>query len=284
MSVAAKEELDWTDNIWGVIKDAVKDESQRVKISQKVIPVIPMEGAVNVPTDNIVVINNVLTVPQGTSDTFIETIYPFNLDFPPQVSTLMTAARWAANSLAIAQDQIVFRGLGAFQAGEVRINLRNQWNGLLNVDPDAGQPVVVAPIPAIAGQQQGPARYGRNTLIGVVHAIADLQQRGHFGPYALILPSVVYADTFVPEDNTSILYADRIKPLVEKGFFGTGALQPAEGILISLGGDTMDLPVSVDTSLEVLPKNADGQNVFRVVNKFTVRIKDERAVRRLQFD
>lgn len=91
--------------------------------------------------------------------------------------------------------------------------------------------------------------------------------------------------------NTLILTADRIKPLMDVGFFGTGTLlsnpggpEPLyTGVLVSLGGNTMDLVVGLDATTAFMQQDTDGAYRFRVLGRFALRLKDLRAVVRLEF-
>jgi hypothetical protein len=78
--------------------------------------------------------------------------------------------------------------------------------------------------------------------------------------------------------------ADRIKPLVTAGFYGTGTLPEKRGILFSLGGNTMDLAVGVDATPESMFSDNTGMFRFRVFERFAPRLKNKLAVRRLEFD
>src|SRR5208283_6042328 len=82
-----------------------------------------------------------------------------------------------------------------------------------------------------------PGVYGQNTFNAVVTGISELNQNLQPGPFALILEFSVFADTFAAYAPTFIITADRITPLVTGGFFGTTALPPRTGLLVSLGGE-----------------------------------------------
>ena len=58
--------------------------------------------------------------------------------------------------------------------------------------------------------------------------------------------------------TTLIMPADRIKPLVTAGFYGTGTVPPLTGLLVSLGGNTMDLVVGMDVTTSFLQEDPDG--------------------------
>src|SRR5690348_13274934 len=66
--------------------------------------------------------------------------------------------------------------------------------------------------------------YAEHTFAAVAEGYSVLQGNGQYGPYALVLQTTPYADTYAPLPDTLILTADRIKPLMTAGFFGTGTL------------------------------------------------------------
>ena len=71
---------------------------------------------------------------------------------------------------------------------------------------------------------------------------------------------------------------------MERGFFGTSALPDTLGILLSLGGGTMDLPVADDATPEFLSVNNQGGYNFRLFERFNFRLKIADAVRLLRFN
>jgi uncharacterized linocin/CFP29 family protein len=222
----------------------------------------------------------------------------------------------AANVLALAEDLIIFQGQNAIAAATpftsklVQTLGGNQPadTGLLNFPiggraPGAG-PLTVPPVPAINTipvAQLAPAVpgviYGPNTFEAVSSAYAQLQAAGQYGPYALVLETIPYADTFAPLPATLTLTADRIKPLVTAGFFGTGTLPPNPppapppplappyfGVLVSLGGNTMDLVVGIEPVTAFLQEDTTGNFRFRVLQRFALRVKDTTAIAILQFN
>ncbi len=152
-------------------------------------------------------------------------------------------------------------------------------------------------------------RWGENTFAAVSKAYANLQSgvelaQAHYGPYALVLNFEPYVDTYAPLPTTLIMPADRIARLVtgmghstgissENGmnsqgggthFYGTGTLPLNRGILVSLGGNTMDLVVAINAKTEYLTQDTEGNYIFRVYKRFALRLKDPSAVIRLEFD
>ena len=145
---ATTDSLGWTPTIWNTITQAVKNESQRIKIAQKIVPTIPLTGASNVTDDVINQDDNILTIPEGISTTFIETSVQFTLtktqvQQKQQISTAITLARRATNLISIAQDMIIFQGIDALQGrlgGLVTIARRNNWPGLLATESSSTRP------------------------------------------------------------------------------------------------------------------------------------------------
>jgi uncharacterized linocin/CFP29 family protein len=135
----------------------------------------------------------------------------------------------------------------------------------------------VAPVP------DSPNKYGEQTFEAVAKAYSLLQNQGHSGPYALVLRSELYADTYAPLPETFVMPADRIKPLVPLGFYGAGTLPASTGVMVSVGGNTMDLVSGVEPVTECLGVDDNGLYRFRVFERFAVRLKDKTAIVRLEF-
>jgi hypothetical protein len=55
------------------------------------------------------------------------------------------------------------------------------------------------------------------------------------------------------------------------------------GVLVSLGGNTMDLVVGLDATTAFMQQDPNGNYRFRVVQRFALRLKDTTGVIRLEF-
>ncbi|MDJ0719699.1 MAG: encapsulin [Prochloraceae cyanobacterium] len=338
-----RKELPWDDEIWNRIDRAVHDECKRTKIACKFLPLHgPVEsGKLTVPSDTIEVDeNNRLQVPEARTDYLLELVVEFVLTLQQvereeELGTAVTLATRAANLLSQAFDVVIFQGVNSITPGEnqhplfrdrkviARSGPANQ--GLLNAPrsestgEDNLQQIIHVPALETPGPQQ---RWGENTFGAVSEAYARLQggeglAQAHYGPYALVLNFVPYADTYAPLPTTLIMPADRIARLVTNGFYGmksrkdmsyekemqsmgnnssthsyggcthfygTGTLPPLKGVLVSLGGNTMDLVVGMDDQAEYVTQDAQGNFCFRVYERFALRLKDKTAVMRLEFD
>lgn len=329
-----RDQVHWGKEIWDRIDKAVHDEMLRARVGQRFLPLRPViPRSTSVPTDSITLAAT-LSVDEGLTTRLNEYWVEFSLT-PQQVdhetgdimelghSTAVTLATRAANRLALAEDLVIFQGQNAvnthnsFTTNKVLSRGSPADTGLLNFPLRAkappGQPLppppalnVPQPSPPVQTYQvvlagRGPGVYGEKTFEAVAGAISKLQdspEGPQYGPYALVLQTVPYADTYAPIAQTLIMTADRIKPLMMGGFYGTGALpvnvpcaggrfnQDASytGVVVSLGGNTMDLVVGLDAITAFMQQDTNGNYRFRVVERFALRLKDSSAVVRLEFE
>jgi uncharacterized linocin/CFP29 family protein len=274
-----RERLDWGPDIWKSIDDAVHDEFQRTSVAAKFIPLHgPLSDALTVPAD---VINpDTMTVDEVAVTPIVELGVEFGLTRQQvmneaQLATAITLATRAANRLSQGEDIALFQGdqgLGNPLFQRVRRRGGSPGPGLFYA---SDQIVPIAPI--------SPGIYGERTFQAVAQAYSLLQTQGQYGPYALALRSEVYADTYAPLPETLAMPADRIRPLVPLGFYGTGTLPPSTGVLVSVGGNSVDLVAGVDPVTEFKQVDNDGIYRFQVFERFALRVKDRTAIVRFQF-
>jgi len=234
----------------------------------------------------------------------------------------VSLATRAANYLAQAQDLVIFQGVNAYGTPFFNkfVNYPpNQFptdTGLLSYPissespahspstsvpltrTDPNQVLQVQPVSVTSPvMNEGPGViYGTNTFAAVALGCSVLQQNGHYGRYALVLHTIPYADLYAPLIGL-VITADRIKPLVEAGLYGTGTLPtnvPASatqtrtgatrtGVLVALDGDTMDLVVGLQASATFMQQDSNDNWRFQILERFALRLKDSTAVIRLEF-
>jgi uncharacterized linocin/CFP29 family protein len=276
-----RERLGWSEPVWQHVDQAVHDEAVRAEIASKFIPLRgPFPDALTVPAD--VIDTEAMAIEEGLVKPLIELWVDFALT-PQQVAgeerlaTAMTLATRASNLLSRAEDVLIFQGDGALTSEfftRVRYRSGPVGPGLLN---SATQAIEVDPL------EGATKKYGEKTFEAVARAYSLLQRVGHNGPYALVLHSEVYADTYAPLASTLVMPADRIRPLVTQGFYGTGTLPESTGLLVSLGGNTMDVVVGIDPTTAFQQMDDSGIYRFRVFERFALRIKDPSSIVRLHF-
>jgi uncharacterized linocin/CFP29 family protein len=231
-----------------------------------------------VPAD--VIDPQTMTVDEGATRPLIELSVSFGLREDqvgdPELSSASTLVTRAANFLAQAEDVLVFQGATGTSAPIFKsvTCLGEVGRGLLALD-DAVIEVNVPPADS--------GGVGEAIFRAVVDGCAALQSQGHSGPFALALSSGVYAEAFSPLPGSLVLPADRITPLVTQGFVGSGALPAGTGVLLSVGGDTLDIAVGSDPVTAFTQMDPVGLFRFRVFERFALRIKDQSAILALRF-
>ena len=276
-----REQVAWGADVWAALDAAVHDEFHRSAVALKFIPFFgPVDNAMTVPAD--VVDLDTMTIDESAVVALVELGVEFGLTrqqtaAEAQNQTGVALATRAANLLAQAEDRVIFLGDAAFKDPLFKRVQRRSGDagpGLLRA---AEQVVSVSPV------ADDPKRYMDNTFNAVVEGCSLLQQQGQNGPYALALRSEDYADTLASPPSSLVMPADRIRPLVPLGMFGTGMLPPSSGVLVSVGGNTMDLVVGMEPTTEFVQVSTEGLYRFRVFERFALRVKDQSAIVRLDF-
>lgn len=279
--------LDWSTSTWNSVDQAVHDEVVRVEIARKFMPVyMTTSDAKTVPADTVDTEDpRTLTVDEGAQITIFEISVGFALtqqqvSTEGEISTATTLATRAANILGGAKDTLIFQGgralttIDLFKSGRVSHRNGSFGKGLLDLADETIEVQFTDP------EQQS---YGENTFAQVAKGYADLQAKGHYGPYAIVFHTIPFADAYKPLKNTLITPADAIKGLVTEWFDGSGTLDPFTGLLISLGGNTVDLAIGQDAITANMQVDTSGLSQFRVYTRFALRPKEPRAFIKFHF-
>lgn len=278
----ARDGTRWTPDLWRRIDQAVHSEALESKVAARFLPRVDSPGATTVPAD--VISASTMTVDEGAVTALVEIWVEFALT-AQQISgeedlrTAVNLATRATNLLSQGEDILIFQGQSGisntlFTNGTLQIRSGPAWAGLLSATTQ------VVPVPSIV---PGKHKYSENTVGAVAEAYSLLQSTGHYGAYALVLQTEEYADTYSPLPSTLITPADRIKPLVTSGFYGTGTLPPFRGVMVSLGGNTVDLVMGMEPTTTFVQIDAQGLYRFRVTERFALRVKDSTAIVRFEF-
>lgn len=272
-----REAVAWGPELWARLDQAVHAEVDRTGVAGKVLPLRgPLPDAMTVPAD--VIDRETMTVRDDAVLPLVELSVEFSLteqqvDREAELATGVTLATRAANLIAQAEDLVVFQGASA---GDAAIFETVRQRGA------AGKGLVAAASSTVDVAAAN-GHVGERIVDALTRAYAELQARGQYGPYALVLRTEQYADAFEPLANTLVMPADRLRPLVEQGFFGTGTMPEATGLVMSVGGGTIDLMIGIDPTVSFLHVDGGGLYRFRVFERFALRLKDEQALVRLQF-
>jgi uncharacterized linocin/CFP29 family protein len=277
-------EVNWDTAIWKDINDAVVQEMHKVRIAQKVFPTVVMD---NDPTEipNEVINFDNLSIQEGSTKPFAELFLEFSLTSAQvakeaQLHTCKTLARMAAKQIALAEDNFIFNGKAAnavFPGNVTADPLASTFQGLLDF---AGSTLNVGLVP----NRKPDLLYGENTFAEVAEGIANLTDNAQAPNYALFLFTKIFADTYVPPSDASLVTtAERIKPLVDGGYYSSGSLPKLNGLLVALGGEPTTIYVGREASAEYLRKEGS-KYIFRVVERVQFVARDPRAYIKLAFD
>jgi uncharacterized linocin/CFP29 family protein len=215
------------------------------------------------------------------------------------LSSALLAFRRAANALAQVEDDLVFNGYGDDAAGKPRKDLRDKLTQLAAfpalIDPEvvANKPgdrpgLIYADKPApdtaddiIASngrRQKSQLSMGEHIVQEVACAIGDLERDSHPGPFACVLGTNAFVAVYTPT-NSMVLPADRITPILNGPLLRSGRMVRDHGIVVSLGGNDIDIVVASPPKAQFLQVTDDAKYLFRVYERFVWRIKDRHAVR-----
>jgi len=106
----------------------------------------------------------------------------------------------------------------------------------------------------------------------IVAATRELNERGHYGPYAVVLSPRLYSMLHRIYEKTGVLEIETIRQLASDGVLQSNRLRGDSGVVISTGRENMDLAVAMDMVTAYL--GASNMNhPFRVLESLILRIK-----------
>jgi len=298
-------ELNWPNSMWMDINNGVVTEVNKVRVAQKVFSTSAFENHPPNVTNEIINFTD-LSIKEGETKPFVDLYVEFTLTSTQvQQETdekiCHKLATMAAKVVALAEDAYFFQKSdreprdpdppwsGIRFPGNVKIdNWRTDRDlGLLaeanppDADDDDTDKVSE---PIIVPRANDLAIWGENTFKAVTDGITKLVAKGQAPNYALFLPTKVYADTYVPPSPASLVTtADRIKPLVEGGFYSSGVLPENEGLLVALGGEPTILYVGQEASTDCVHKEGVKYH-FQVIERVQYVVRDPRSLVLLKFE
>jgi uncharacterized linocin/CFP29 family protein len=215
----------------------------------------------------------------------------------PEMSSVLTLFRRAANVVARLEDAVVFRGLapdptnpGGFVPPAGLTGLPAIWQitgaldatGIWRLLPLPAPPLLPPPGRSIVIPAMPELRRSERLVAAISDAIGRLEGNGHFGPFAVVLGQQLFLVAQTPDPGSLVLPQDRILP-----FLGGGPLLRSStldafggftGVVIALGGAPIELVVATDMCLQFLQVTAQPAFLFRVSEKIALRIKEPDAI------
>lgn len=190
------------------------------------------------------------------------------------LSSALLAFRRAANTLAQVEDELVFNGFDEKAARTATTSIVVSHPATLEGLAEVGR-VSKTKLRAKGGD------VGEKLVTAVVDAIAALEDASHSGPFACVLGSTLFKEAHTPRDKSMVLPADRITPLLNGPLLRSGKMEKDSGIVVSLAASAIDIVVATPPRAQFLQLTLDAKYLFRVYEKFMLRIKDSTAVQPL---
>ena len=280
MTNAANRNGFWTAPVWQAIDDGVSKAVSAIRVVQTIIPGTLLTGVTSVPAD---VFNpERMSIAEGQTKPYLELAVEFpltngqvNADATGAAATAL--AKFAAKSLALAEDLVILRGRNATLPPTVTIESGEDslGEGLLGLT--AGRVVNVQP-----PDPDAPTNSGGSILSAISHGIALLTAGQQAPPYALIEDTNAFAATWGSVINGAPTYSV-LHQLLTGGVSGSAAMPANTGLLISLGGDPTTIYVDTDPTTEPTHQDGSGKYFFRTYERIQVVARDPRAFVRLDF-
>ena len=111
-------------------------------------------------------------------------------------------------------------------------------------------------------------------MSAVVNAIHRLEDSFHPNPFACVLGNTLFDRVHDPS-RSLVLPADRITPMLKGGpLLRSGKMEDDVGIVVSLAGNAVDIVVATPPTVQFLQRKEDARFLFRVYERFALRIRD----------
>ena len=279
-------ELNWSDAQWQKVNDTVTEAFQRASVASAFLPMYgPLSGSAEIVRNELVVRNKSTKPPTVSLDANHDGVnlklvnVTVNVQLSSEqvaeetLSNALLAFRRAANILAQEEDRIVFDGFDRQRPKDERIYIANEGtlepqNGL--ADPSARQ--------NFKDLDTRPDTTGQAIVLAVVNAIGELEGRLHPAPFASVMGNKLFDEAHNPDKSSLVLPADRITPFLKGGpLLRSAKMEPGTGIVVSLAGNAVDIVVGTPPTVQFLQRTTEAKFVFRVYERFVLRIRDKDA-------
>ena len=307
-----------TDNQWNRIRRIVHDEALRARAAASFLPLYgPLPGdATTVPADSLsypanatgavpnqrIEVNDFDTIRLAT--VAVNVFVRNHMLADPELAAATIMFTRAANIIARVEDAIIFRGRhtpasppgsppsppgspppvpvipGVATRPQVFTVTGSDYPGLVDRAPTANNVTIQPPSGTTIPPSliPPPDWLGPAVFTAVVDAINNLERDAYYKPYACVLSDVLFRAIYTPIANSMVLPADSIPPILNGPLLRSSTLEPGTGLVISLQGNPVEIVVANDISVRYLQATEAGEHVFRVSQRFVLRVKDDRAI------
>jgi uncharacterized linocin/CFP29 family protein len=287
-----------TDDQWTKIRQIVHDEALRARVAASFLPLYgPLPGsATTVPADllsqpdpgaqGILAVDDYDTI--RLASVAVNVFLKNHMLADPELGAAAIMLKRAANLVARVEDAIIFRGKYAGAAVPIpgastlppvfTVTGADTYKGLVDL---AGNVITIQP-PSGATMPSSPDPppdwLGPAVFTAVVGAITALENAAYYRPFACVLSDDLFRAIYTPIANSMVLPADSIPPLLNGPLLRSSTLDHGTGLVISLQGNPVEIVVASDIHVRYLQATLGGEHVFRVSQRFVLRVKDPTAI------
>lgn len=283
-----------SDEQWSQIRQAVHDEALRARTAAsflplfgplpadtQAVPVNVLETQLNEPGTQMQLAVNDFDMMRLSTVSVNVLVKNAQLADPELTSALMMFRR-AAEIVSRMEDAIIFNGqdgvgqppkkkLGADRIPPVyKISGGGNYAGLIKTGESNGFKTKPG--------SSDPDTLGPEVFKAIVKAISNIEGAGYGGPFACVMGDNLFTAITTPMANSMVLPRDSILPFLDGPLIRSSAVPQNTAVVIGLLGNPVELVVPSDISVSFLQTTPDGENVFRVQQKFVLRVKEEMAV------
>ncbi|NRB18579.1 MAG: encapsulin [Rhodobacteraceae bacterium] len=286
--------LSWNDDQWNKVRQTVHDQALRARVAASFLPLFgPL------PNDAQMVPSNKLEYHGPSSgsvgrmgiDDYTSirltslsvNVYLKNAQVAdPELTSALIMFRRAANIIARVEDAIIFNGqedTGRGPKSDAGISIADKvWRvsggqktlGLVKEGEDANKQKIEP--------DDKDSDTGQQVFHAVVNAIQKIEKQGYHGPFACVMSDSLFTAITKPMPTSMILPRDSILPFLDAPLLRSSALPDGMAIVVSLHGAPVEIVVPNDISVRHLQTTPEAEHVFRVQQRFVLRIKEPGAI------
>jgi uncharacterized linocin/CFP29 family protein len=200
----------------------------------------------------------------------------------PEMTAALSMIGRAADVLGRLEDSIIFNGQESKDHGPID-SAPKVLPAIYQIKGGQERPgLLTAALTTVNVRGTSDEERGSHLVTSTVEAIQDLEANGHYGPFAQVLGTKLYLAANTPNENSMVLPSDRIRPFLDGPLLRSSTIPPELGVVVALAGEPVDLVIAHDLELKLVQMTLEPRYVLRLSERFTLRIKQEGAVVRLQ--
>jgi uncharacterized linocin/CFP29 family protein len=278
-----------TDDQWAMIRQIVHDEALRARVAASFLPLFgPLPGeATTVPANSLsqpgpgvsgrLAVDDTATI--GLATVAVNVWVKNHMLADTELAAASIMFKRAANIIARVEDAIIFRGRravadpavpGTETLPQIFTVSGSDYDGLADIASAANTVTIRAPT---AGTPPG-----ADVFIAVVEAINSLEAAAYYKPYACVLSDDLFTAVHTPLSSSMVQPADSLPPVLNGPVLRSSTLAAGMALVVSQQGNPVEIVVASDIHVRYLQGTPDGEHMFRVSQRFALRVKDNMAV------